>query len=447
MAEIKQYVNLDPTKPEQLDGLDRARAGKTVSVVATVKPASAGVPVAFEIRRGAGNLTLAGVNTVRIETTNDQGKATLRFEMTEAGGDEFTITASVAKGPNKDQLLSSDKYVVWRRFYYQLSRFGAGAVGKNQVGPITAVGALDLDPVKAELAARKHNIELVDKSVADPLITRHANVLTDEDDSRAYKDSGADGYDATREPVTVRFLIVHQIATPKEAMISFAGQAKDATASFKAPQSLWKDATLDETMDWLVSAEWSWSYNLTWGPLARACLSKIGNKIILDLGAMKFPSRGASVFSETVEVRIKYRYVADQTNGVSWHNGVWLASSSMIGGARTAAEMQQTAIHELGHFIDMVPTAQATHYKDHGHQGGHCTTGLSAEDQLKASYGGLPGTCIMFGENGERRLSQFCAECAPSVRKSPVKRSGMPASWRQAPAAAAAPQERRTAWE
>ena len=82
-----------------------------------------------------------------------------------------------------------------------------------------------------------------------------------------------------------------------------------------------------------------------------------------------------------------------------------------------------------GHFIDMVPSAQATHYKNHGHQGGHCTTGLSDADKKKSSYSGLPGTCVMFGENAVGRSNEFCATCDPSVRKSPIKRSGMPAAW------------------
>ena len=38
MVIIKQYVNLDPDKPEQLDGLDKARAGTSVVFEATIDP-------------------------------------------------------------------------------------------------------------------------------------------------------------------------------------------------------------------------------------------------------------------------------------------------------------------------------------------------------------------------------------------------------------------------
>ena len=192
MADIKQYVNLDPTKSGQLDGLDKARAGKTVLLAATVSPKKPGIPIAFEITHGAQNLARPGHTERRVATTMDDGKATLSYELSEHGGDEFTVKASLALGPKNGAALSSDKYIVWRRLYYQMSRFKAGTPGKGQPdGSVPEVAAYDISPVEAELAARQHNIELVNKT-STALITRYANVMTHDDSSKAYKKSGKD---------------------------------------------------------------------------------------------------------------------------------------------------------------------------------------------------------------------------------------------------------------
>ena len=61
MAIIKQYVNLDPTKAGQLDGLDKARASKSVTFEATIDPKTPGIAVVFAVTRGAKNLTRPGM--------------------------------------------------------------------------------------------------------------------------------------------------------------------------------------------------------------------------------------------------------------------------------------------------------------------------------------------------------------------------------------------------
>lgn len=430
MAIIKQYVNLDPKKANQLDGLDPARAGKKVILEANVKPIAAGIAVVFEITRGANNLTRANQVTRRGATTDANGKARLSYELTEHGGDEFTVKVSLTRGLHAGkQIGGTDTYVVWRRFYYQMSRFDAGVLGADRSGSLPAVNAFDLAPLAAEFADRNHNIEFVDKSTSD-LITRYANVLTHDNSSSDYKRSAKDGYVATRTPVAVRLVIVNQMSTAKTAQVTWSDVDKNVFETKAVPHYLWKDLTLDGKTDWLVKAEWCWAYDLIWHTLDEECVSKTGEKhICLDLAMTTFPTRTFSSLTEKIKVRVTYRYIAGQVNGSSWYNAVWLASSSMVGGARSASGMKQTAIHELGHFVDMVPSGQTTRYTGHGHTGRHCSTGLSAADLKKAKYSGLNGTCIMFGESGDARGEQFCAICDSSLRKRPIKRDGMPKSW------------------
>lgn len=436
MADIKQYVNLDPARSKQLDGLDKARAGKTVVLAATINPKKSGVPVAFEITNGARNLTLPSRVTRLIATTNDDGKATMSFNLSEHGGDEFTVKASLAMGPNKGVALSSDKYIVWRRLYYQMSRFKAGTPGKGQpAGSVPEIAAYDISPVEAELAARQHNIELVDKTTT-ALIKRYANVLTDADDSRAYKKSARDSYDKVLEPVALRVVVVNQIATSSTEKIRKNNIPNSAAVEITFPVHLWDDPSQAKETDWLVAGEWRFNGDTDWLPIPSKWITRTASKkASVDLDSAELGAGGMWCWrkeadrTRNIDVRVTYRHASGSTNGVSWYNAIWLASANMNSGARGADAMKQTAIHEIGHFIGMVPAVQATHYTEHGHKGGHCTEGLSGVDIARASYQGLRGTCIMFGENAASRLPQFCATCDPSMRKSTVKRTGMPKSW------------------
>lgn len=436
MADIKQYVNLDPTKRGQLDGLDKARAGKTVALEATINPKKSGVPVAFEITRGAQNLTLPGHVTRLIATTKDDGKATMSFDLSEHGGDEFTVKASLALGPNKGAAISSDKYIVWRRLYYQMSRFKEGTPGKGQPeGSVPEVAAYDISPVEAELAARQHNIELVNKTTT-ALIKRYANVLTHENNSRAYKKSAKDSYDKALEPVALRVVVVNQIAAPSTEKIRKNNILNTAAVEITFPSPVWDDPSAAKEEDWLVAGEWRFNGDTDWKSIPSKWITRTAaNKASIDLDSAELGAGGVWCWrkeadrTRRIDVRLTYRYAAGSTNGVSWYNAIWLASANMHSGARTADAMKQTAIHEIGHFIGMVPPVQATFYNEHGHKGGHCTQGLSVADVALPNYQGLRGTCIMFGENADSRLPQFCATCDPSMRKSTVKSAGMPKSW------------------
>lgn len=98
---------------------------------------------------------------------------------------------------------------------------------------------------------------------------------------------------------------------------------------------------------------------------------------------------------------------------------------------RPEAAQVQTVIHEIGHQFGFAPDGSRVdavpfHYTGHGHRGNHCAEGLSAAQRAQADYGGLPGTCVMFGENAATRQNRFCANCARGMRKQDLCRG-----WRQ----------------
>ena len=54
---VKQYVNLDPNIPEQLNGLDKLRAGRVIIFTAKLNKAVESIPILFEIVAGAKNVS------------------------------------------------------------------------------------------------------------------------------------------------------------------------------------------------------------------------------------------------------------------------------------------------------------------------------------------------------------------------------------------------------
>ena len=449
MADLQQYVNVDPTKPDECKEIAVERAGRTVTLVAPVSRKKRGIPVYFEMKSTAKNIVpsleeanfsketlkhlkgriggLPGTST-RCALTDGKGVARLTIKLSEFGGDEFEIEAYL-KGKNgkKKKVLKSEKYIVWRRIYYQVSRFKAAPKGAGRSGILPEVAKLDWPSVQAEFKAREHNIEMIDETTTD-LITRRANVLQPEADIDLQK-SAREGYDPKREPLAMRVVLVNQLASCVEQWLADIVQVKEGVSvTVPTTRKLWVDESLAITEDWAVEAQWRRDPKDGWKPLDRKYLEYKGPQAFA-INLHKIPKTGFFDFFRKAQIRLKLRYLKSSKNGLSWHNAIWIAAENMHKGARARGEKQQTTIHEAGHFIGMVPPGQSTQYTGHGHVGGHCSTGLSAADKALPDYGGLSGTCVMFGENATTRKEQFCAICDTSVRTRNVVLSRMPVSW------------------
>lgn len=143
----------------------------------------------------------------------------------------------------------------------------------------------------------------------------------------------------------------------------------------------------------------------------------------------KIPKRHFLDVWRKVSIKLTLRVLSGSSNGLSYGNTIWLAGANMYSGNRTDSEKQQTTIHEIGHYIDMVAIGQKTRYVEKGHQGPHCSQGLSEVQKKDDPYHGYPGTCVMFGENANTRLGHFCVDCSPSVRMLPVPLKKMETKW------------------
>jgi hypothetical protein len=273
---IKQYVNVGVGANERRE-IPLERSGRVMTFTATIAPKRAGVRVHFELRSGdenvAGEKDVApGLHEANFEAaqthhlkgrrdglpghslrwalTDERGQATVPLVLSEFGGDEFWIEASLrTRSGKKKKVLATAHYITWRRIYYQVSRFDAAPKGPGRDGILPAVPTLDLSEMHSEFEARRHNIEMCDDS-ALPLMPRVANVL--EDDADLVASAGA-GYDAKREPLAMRVVLVNQIADagwkwhPRVINVD-----NGAATSVSTDMLLWRDESLPLNVDWLV---------------------------------------------------------------------------------------------------------------------------------------------------------------------------------------------------
>ena len=448
MADLQQYVNVDPAMPDQRRELDVKRVGPIVTLEAKVSPKKAGIPVFFELKavvaknivpsleeanfsadklkhlKGrAGGLPGSSTRCARTDAT---GVARLKIKLSQFGGDEFEVEAYLKdKSGKKKKTLKTEKYVVWRRVYYQVSRFKDGVKGRGRTGVLPEAPKLNWASVEAEFKDRLHDIELIDETTKD-LITRRANVMNADIDLQK---SAREGYDPKREPLTMRVVMAHQLADSREDWLADLVDVEEGVpVTVTVRYELWVDESMAVNDDWLVEAEWRWDDKDGWKTLDSKYLT-LKSLTTFEVNFSHIPKKHFLHFFRNAQLQFKVRYLKGSTNGLSWYNSIWIASENMHHGPRAEGLKQSTTIHETGHFIGMVAAGQSTHYTGKGHQGPHCNTGLSAADKAAVSYSGMSGTCVMFGESATSRLPKFCSVCDPSVRTRQVVLTKMPASW------------------
>lgn len=469
MAEFKQYVNLDPTQPNQLAAtshgaakVEPERAGREVVIKVKINKKKRGIPIIFELTMDSKNVVssfdlseyspgqriallmgLPGAGSrqtlKRRVRTDKKGEATTTLIVSNFGGDKYTVEAYMKKKPDKK--LVSDTYITWRRIYYQVSRFKSGPRGAGRTGgALPEITNFNWAGVIDEYKARQHNIELADDTSTD-LVKRRYNVLGFKKNQQKqsvainlkdFKKSASVGYDPKREPVSMRVVLINQIAVATFPRIKFKPMGEGDVVTKTIAKKFWRDDSKPLTYDALPKVQWRRTGSKVWHDMPRKYVKvTYPSTVKIDFSALKLKKKHFFDFFRKVEVKLGVMAKSGGINGLSWANTIWIAKSAMHGGDRAEPGKIGTTIHETGHFIGLVPSAQTTtHYTGRGHQGGHCSQGLSAADKLLPSYSGKSGTCVMFGESASSRVNIFCGDCDPSVRKSPVIVGKMPASWK-----------------
>lgn len=139
---------------------------------------------------------------------------------------------------------------------------------------------------------------------------------------------------------------------------------------------------------------------------------------------------------ETLTITLKVTYAEGEYNG--WtpstpRGGVVIALRNSDG-ARIAADMNKTVVHELGHLLNQVGETAGTgltldvdhewNYTGRGHLGGHCAFGVSkgVYDGGGSMEGQGAATCVMYGEASDNKSVDFCVKCAPFVKAEPMEK-------------------------
>lgn len=183
--------------------------------------------------------------------------------------------------------------------------------------------------------------------------------------------------------------------------------------------SLWKGIVASET--WFVSGEFIAADGSS-KPLSEALCKPVGAEHNpndcqdIEVNVSGFPAGGG-------KIKLRVNVVDRWRNGLSFPGtNIICIAGRVLWNERSAAEMNQTLIHEMGHKVGMVcdgtgtaPDAPAYRYTERGHRGPHCHKGVPLLDSFSRVTSGAE--CVMFGANVEGRPDSFCEVCSPQVLK------------------------------
>lgn len=326
-----------------------------------------------------------------------------------AGADRYRLEAEDDHGTRKQ----SKWLRIYRRVYYYVMKMQGVPAASN----LSAM----------ERAFRGHHIELT--SLGEQQINLQANVNTGAQVTQfmnyirpLFRASRGGrmvphvllvtfiNYDADRKRISLR----RNVATGSLPASITIPVGENVTATEFRRKPLWRN--IDPADNWLISARYLRSGHPA-TDIASRCTPVGGDPCY----QIRINTAGLPAGPGRIELSVN---VAD-----GFYNGGAYTRSNLITMStrarwvdRPSAAQVQTLIHEIGHQFGFAPDGTSVdsvpfHYTGHGHRGNHCAEGLSATQRAESDYGGMPGTCVMFGENATTRRGRFCANCGRALRK------------------------------
>lgn len=454
-----QWVNLtaDPAKPE---------LGSKLKVKATLKGGKKGDKLYFTVgydekknsKRNSPKIGFTGGTITDwckqggIEATlkDDEGKpdgyAEAELELGLAGGDAFSITCSGSKLWTDESLAVTN----WRRVYYQVTK--PKSMKLHDLAPLTkALASVNIEYVEYK------RVEIADDDAGVPAgswvdgaeFGKPGRKLLNIGDHN--RDWFRGKFDDSKTPLGAHLIFCDlqydggksgafhedvlglkmtkktgkkQIASPFD--FDVIGKAVQDGTQFLRPGSTWTSAapaghpdhgkTGDLDPAWVKVDSDHDTISVT-----------LGGDPAKMVGNGTPPKGKAATDAETkhpMKVLVKY-YQA---------KGPYLGESDgphqLIVRSDNRKSFCSVLAHELGHSLrqtvaKVAPGLDAAqhgrHYIRHDHQGDHCAEGLSDDDyKNKASFAGLKGKCIMFGEISATKDPPhgvtFCARCLPFIK-------------------------------
>jgi hypothetical protein len=397
MADLKQYINLEP------DGKDK-RLGRTVQVKTKIsvkkartvhlwlKPEGGNLDPAK--LNGGGQAGIGGPGDVRAPSiTADDGSLSFQLVLSVQGGDKFSVEVSRDRAGKKKKP-HGDKYEVWRKLYFQLSRmkatysFSEGSlIGEYQKHFI------ELEKTSTELVPHKDNLETPEL----PTYQHH--------------------FKKVKSPFEAHVVLIDRQCDSKANRVRTGQNQYIEVYPLPRGSQPWPFA------DWVIHARWRPAGG-AWQPggVVTRVLHGGVHHLRVDLSALPTdPTKAA------VEIDVSARtLVGEYTGDATYPPHVFIA----IGKPRSEDSKCKTVAHEIGHGIGMVPRrGHALQYDNaNGGIGSHCRHGANPNVPSKAQGGAFTGqyssgTCVMYAFSSDHY--QYCPTCIEFVKKALLFKSDM----------------------
>lgn len=473
----KQYVNLTKDTagvakrlPEQGRSIDlwaklswvsgkktKTLAGKTVKWKATITPhPGAGRPATFNVNSEKPGFGGTNGNLTGTSTTDKDGWAKITFHLSQYAGDKFVISAEVDASDseaNAKPAKRSKPYVVWRKFWYQITKPHGSSV-PTPTDSIAAYKAVGADMVAANTTTfRASDVP------APPSRTFYPKGMlkTGSSDTTTAAVVGPHNRTwfwgkATKEksrPIKGHLIVCDAQWDPDGASSAHKVRMTSTTQEVTLSLGAWNAGVLKPALegDVVVTGAWyldpSWVIRYASGdstlppipssfvgiiddsnvtiPLPRTAL----NKITITLPAS---APDPTVYKVFIRLKVAYgKYFGGESKGLNM--------LVKYGGGNP--EYYQVVSHEFGHGFRQAPDKpdkrnstslavhpnQYDHHDHHGGQGSHCSKGKTHGAVTPSASAGVysGGSCIMFHQLSPSTCTQtFCADCEPHFRLEPM---------------------------
>jgi len=490
-SNFKQYINLNP----DLDGADKRNPeyGRKITFRVRVEQKDgktdklAGAKVVFSFKRTDGpnrknpggtkpevwkkadldgsqkeGFNKANGDATTTKTTDKDGwTSEASFYLTQFAGDQFEISAKLdpsTKGAaDGKELKTAAKYVVWRKFWYQLTHADADSYTPPE--PDTAKAAYTevfADMIKANTKKFKKTdlaSDLQDRTFYKEFMLKQGGSATKTvanvgDNSNIDEFKTNDKLKLTKEPkkhpvkenlIVCEFQCDPQgVSTLKTYKLTADNQSIKIITGASGP--IISKPAIKKGAKLVVTGEWSKKES----PWVKEGLITDAN-ILIDSGRtstqhvkIKLPTGAGAPPTPTTTHPIFVRLQLETAkNYLGWATSGGIVAVFRPGtaaGQGGSKEVYNIAVaHEFGHKWKMVPIASVAtalkmknhpyQYQAHGGSGSHCrhaatfTAGtINWQDASEKTPVPSGGDCVMFGHLDAANKTKFCESCKPYLQ-------------------------------
>jgi len=390
-----------------------------------------------------------GAHTTSSTTDAKGWTAVVDFYLSQFAGDQFEISCkldpSVQGATSSPPKKTSAKYVVWRKFWYQMT-YASGYSAKQPAKAESAYKELFAEMVKAsekkftksdfpaDLQDRTFLPEYQLKSGGGNGIVANVgtgNISEFASNAKLKKDS------KTNEPVKENLIVCEYQCDPdsdsalKKYKITSNGQLINIDVG--SGGNIISKPALKAGSKLVVSGEWS-KKKTPWhkeADITDAHLEVVSSRTSTQQVKINLPAGVTPSATKPIWVKLK---VATSQSYLGWAtaNGiVAVYQPSVPAGQGSEEDFNDTVAHEFGHKFNQSPESPQAkplldhplQYVGHGGSGSHCRHGATVpagtanwQNAKEETPSPSDGDCIMFHEYSSKCKHKFCEVCKPYLQ-------------------------------